>query len=127
MEAGRELDALVAEKVMGLTVWRDTHGDMLINLWSGPPGDLDAFVIPRYSTDMAFAWQVVEALRTRTPQGFEVEFHLKPPREGRKPVYEAMVIFQQDFYRYRRFAGVSDTGSVPHAICLAALQAVGAL
>lgn len=67
VQAGRDLDALVAEKVMG---WR----------WSGrylvPPADVETSFwdgscnrdgvprfLPRYSTDISAAWGVVEKLR----------------------------------------------------------------
>jgi hypothetical protein len=67
MEAGRELDRLVAEKVMG---WTD--------LWEGegyvmayPPNeqamgiDGERAPVPPYSTDIAAAWQVVERMTDR--------------------------------------------------------------
>jgi len=43
MPAGPELDALVAEKVMGYTSW--------------------AFGVPRYSTSLEAAWEVVEKMK----------------------------------------------------------------
>lgn len=88
MSAGREMDAIVAERVMGWAwfPWRpDWHkevgeecykparrdGMVLRNLmpgggeppgpWCGPP--------PQFSTDIAVAWPVVEAIRTRPPEG----------------------------------------------------------
>ena len=60
LEAGAELDALVAEKVMG---WRrvDSHDDPTLYIWRTLRGD----VSPHYwkpSTDMTAAWQVVERI-----------------------------------------------------------------
>lgn len=65
MDAGRELDTLIAEKVMGyhratesepywnsLAVWVEENGER----WEQ---------IPDYSTDIAAAWQVVEHLHGR--------------------------------------------------------------
>lgn len=55
VDAGRELDAMVAERVMGLRVvsrapyWSYQHPTLLIQLG-----------IPRYSEDMDSAWLVVE-------------------------------------------------------------------
>lgn len=59
MSAGRELDALVAIKVMGRSVvWPKSQ--------TGAPVFADAIVepqyVPRYSTDIAAAWEVVDAV-----------------------------------------------------------------
>jgi len=62
MPAGRELDALVAEKVMGWTqVHRvDSTGDLCgVPSRGAPP----SYLLPRYSTDIAAAWKVIEKLR----------------------------------------------------------------
>jgi hypothetical protein len=81
LQAGRELDAIVAEKVMG---WERSH-DMppFAHLWfaprdtesamakaqgavyksSGAGGTRPAFPVPRYSTDIAAAWLVVDRIR----------------------------------------------------------------
>jgi len=59
MEAGHELDALVAERVMGhrysggVTSWCREDGKLV-----QPDGGL-----PPYSTDISAAWEVVERLR----------------------------------------------------------------
>ena len=70
MKAGRELDALIAEKVMGLTrhdesyvaegvgkvlrfVWRDGCGTCVYS------GDM---FLPHYSTNIADAWEVVRKM-----------------------------------------------------------------
>jgi hypothetical protein len=87
MKPGRELDALVAEKVFGWTYWRSKHGHWIIdtpdgrhfeplfgkvrnydpetserlpdpNWWDGLSDEL-----PYYSTDIAAAWEVVARLR----------------------------------------------------------------
>ena len=76
LEAGRELDALVAEKVMG---WKWDKGNSLQHLLLGPDGAIGAVIFhdgiadddgivqpldcPHYSTDIAAAWEVVEKLR----------------------------------------------------------------
>ena len=116
--AGRELDALVAEKVMGWTV----H-------WASPPelcppgasywrdGRQVVFALPYYSIDIAAAWKVVEGL----PSAFW-------PEVGR----------MDDGRWYCEIVGRGDTPAdvspgpiarvvahtAPHAICLAALHAV---
>lgn len=51
MKAGRETDALIAERVMGFSeIW---HGTMP-SYWDGDAQRL----LPRYSTDIAAAWEV---------------------------------------------------------------------
>lgn len=77
MPAGRELDALVAEKVMG---WTACDANEAYPRWMhGDPGDefaeagrgrgcaplTTAWRVPysRYSTDIAAAWEVVEKVR----------------------------------------------------------------
>jgi Phage ABA sandwich domain len=58
--AGRELDALVAEKVMGWHVWHDEFHDA----WhcNDPATAARGSHVPSYSTDIAAAWQVVEQI-----------------------------------------------------------------
>lgn len=56
--AGRELDALVAERIMG---WTRLHVDG--ELFGIPPGHMQEALVPSYSMDMAAAWGVVERLR----------------------------------------------------------------
>lgn len=57
MKPCRELDALVAEKVMGLSIWR--HGRRV----DYKTDDSVYNRVPSYSTDIAAAWQVVERIR----------------------------------------------------------------
>jgi hypothetical protein len=67
MNAGRELDALVAEKVMG---WTDIHpcpeDDMREygeDLWGRQPGSAhNQQNVPYYSTDIAAAWRIFEKM-----------------------------------------------------------------
>lgn len=65
MKAGQELDVLVAEKVMGLEV-----GPIRVIPVSGGYARADlgvkgGSVVPRYSTYIADAWQVVEKMRDK--------------------------------------------------------------
>jgi len=58
MEPGRELDALVAEKVMDIPI-----------IWRGPyvaGGPLGLGTPHKYSTDMSAAWEVVEKFDKNT-------------------------------------------------------------
>jgi hypothetical protein len=109
----RELDALVAEKVMGWTYYP------LAGRWAVPNSRPESNTVanpdfPRYSADIAAAWEVVEKLGN---EGCYIGASIQLSPNGR--------------------AGCSfhspDTGdhamiwndSAPRAICLAALKAVG--
>jgi hypothetical protein len=118
----RELDALVAEKVMG---WRWLKDDERPGRWlqygtspgRSPATGSEQVVwgmmnrLPLYSTSIADAWQVVEKMRAMgkeaelfwTDQGCEVFF----ARES--SIHE----------------GYGFTTTMPRAICRAALKAVG--
>lgn len=64
LNAGRELDAAVAERVMGWTRTHETHrlhGRTYLRGAAPATGRLQA--VPAYSTDIAAAWLVVEKLR----------------------------------------------------------------
>ena len=108
LKAGRELDALVAEKVMG---WTPVQIDICLNGVAHGEG------LPRYSQTIKDAWQVVEKL---LGHGYDLEVHYtasngwsftfdqpghfgQSPRNDHDPAYD----------------------SVPYLICLAALKAVG--
>lgn len=62
MQPGRELDALIAEKVMGLTRLNCHSGDCFyrIDIVEGKEKEFKGLAKP-YSTDIAAAWEVVEA------------------------------------------------------------------
>lgn len=120
MDAGRELDAIVAERVMGSVPCRsDLHrnGEML-PCHAHPDWPTKGAETPLYSTDVAAAWQVVEHMR-------EWEFVLS--REEHEPgtvTYRAIV-----YQRSRKFADSwrgreNETADSPSlAICRAALMA----
>jgi hypothetical protein len=119
MESGRELDALVADKVMGLSVrqvvgyaeyikGRDVAytGEWIYD--TDEPYDL-AIEVPYYSTDIAASWEVVEKMRP------SYRFNL-----FEYSCYEAQFRKLGDQY-----IAVGRAQAVPHAICLAALRACG--
>lgn len=117
MKPGRELDALVAEKVMG---WKYSQHAMT---WY-PPGlhpaqnMLDHDILA-FSTDIAAAWTVVEKLRNfKHPQDPDSNFTIFQWWDGG---YAAGWTWHE--VEYDMVYG--DTA--PHVICLAALRVVGAL
>ncbi|PZD95205.1 hypothetical protein DNH61_11640 [Paenibacillus sambharensis] len=65
MEPGRELDALVAEKVLG---WKQCSVEGTAKIAYGKPSDFrdhePRVRIGDYSTDIAAAWEVVEKMRS---------------------------------------------------------------
>jgi len=105
-----QLDALVAEHVMGWTKYLEDYPD-------GEPGETyDSWdddkkrlsVLPNYSTSMAAAWEVVEKQFSKTAFTFDhCENYVK-----------LVVAWEGDLIEIE-----SDTA--PRAICLAALKAVG--
>src|SRR5690606_37263103 len=61
--SGRELDAAVAEHVLGIDLYTINPHDGSNEYWvdAGSDGDIQAFrPLPRYSTDMAEAWRVLD-------------------------------------------------------------------
>lgn len=109
MEEGRDLDALVAEKVMGWKYYPASAGTMQpINppYWINPDRQsLDAIEDwpPSYSTDIDAAWEVVEKLAGT---------------------------FRLEYEKYSDWdcelgLGSAHAKTAPLAICLAALKAVG--
>ncbi len=133
----RELDAQIAERVMGFHREIDeTHdydhvqhrNEVLL-----PPGEtlehlrellprkgqipFAYFVTERYSTDIAAAWKVVEKMR---------ELDWRMLLENWVAVTDAYAAFfrPQDRYNYEKHIGVTDD-TAPLAICRAALAALG--
>lgn len=123
MKAGRELDALVAEKVMGWCWIENDVGQESLQppieeyaylsrnhpvFWADDKGYTE--IMPKYSTNIADAWQVVEKLR---------ETHWIQVEVGTLNIC--------DIGEYGKGCStiqeVADT--IPLAICLAALKAVG--
>ena len=114
MKPGRELDALIAEKVMGWIVNRLSEQTMPPVLRG--PGTFSAVDLHPYSTDIAAAWEVMEKL-------------IKIAKKIDKMSLPSIYCLSAKHYRVsidledRYIEGSANT--VPHAICLAALKAVG--
>ncbi len=122
MEPGRELDALIAEKVMGIEPWPIQNPCWGVKAFKAkfvPYGqEAKPCEAPSYSTDIAAAWKVVEKLQEYNPFWEEdgwLSFQLSP----------AVGVNSKEWYAN---FGDSTTGAygktAPHAICLAALEAV---
>lgn len=122
MTPGRELDALVAEKVMGCKVlWQKATVsgpycgcNCADGFEEGPhsdPNRMDAN-LKSYSTDIAAAWEVVEKL---AENGKLLELYAGGGPKGAS--------WTATFFDGSSGNEYADTA--PHAICLAALKAVG--
>lgn len=107
MKAGRELDALIAEKVMG--------GKIGAGFYMKWPGENGWKRIANYSTDIVAAWEVVEKLKS--PFHFDL---WRAPYRAKEISWSCSFsksIDARDIVR-------GDAETAPHAICLAALKAV---
>ena len=74
LEAGRELDVLIAEKVM---CWINFH-EIVIggqHKWCGSSSQWDGLgeLVPQYSSEIAAAWQVVEKLKELSATNIVIE------------------------------------------------------
>ncbi len=118
MKAGRELDALVAEKVMGIELTITSQGHPYFR-----DGTLLRVPIAHYSTDIAAAWQVVEKMRDLgywCQMRNEFEAHDGPDCwAGFTPHSTTGWNGRPDHW--------TQAETLPLAICLAALKAVGVL
>ena len=124
MDAGREMDALVAEKVMGFTL--DYEFEQITNAPNVKElrsSDDEWGILPNYSTDIADAWAVVNHFVGT--DGREQDFFIECWSDG-----EWFVAFHPAGYQSRDPKANCDgreTGkpSAPLAICRAALKSVG--
>jgi hypothetical protein len=106
MYAGRELDALVGERVMGRDMTK-------------PEGFKYPIGLPRYSEDIAAAWTVVEHFRARG-KGWIITAEPGKTRVANLDG-EGIPAGQWDFAELIAY----EAPTAPEAICLAALAAVG--
>ena len=126
----REIDELIADKVMGLKRKSRIHGTTdEVDIYTANPYFFDSvrkedlhYVAPLpYSTNIADAWEVVEKLgRWR---GFDFMLVMPNPEQTfHLHTYEAGWYEATNDGPERRVVGDADTA--PLAICLAALKAV---
>lgn len=115
MKPGKELDALIAEKVMDNHIMRQTviNGELSYRVYSFV-GEDGLYEIPSYSTDIAAAWEVVEKMLSL---GFFYTVH------GQEKEQYASFLEEGPTKRFPKPSMTKD--SVAHAICLAAIKAKG--
>ncbi len=103
MNAGRELDALIAEKVMGRAFDAEFHRECAED-------NLET-ELRNYSTDIAAAWEVVEKLRSEG-----CRYSITDCPHEKRPTVQLTLKTGAACGAY--------APTVPHAICLAALKAL---
>lgn len=114
LKPGKDLDALVAQKVFGLKVkrWSDNISGNPDNAnthyWYEIEGDKAFTVVPPYSTDIKAAWEVA----AKFPDRFMVE---RVYHNGEGWVCE-LALGHGGYWAHGHTA--------EHAICLAALEAI---
>lgn len=122
MNPGRELDALIAQKVFGFKLIDQAQlGRKDKWYWHGEA----TVLVPPYSSHIVAAWQVVEKLKIIKAPDYTDELNDMPifvrflPYEGKWEAGWARSYYQQAY--------LCEADTAPHAICLAALKAMGAL
>ncbi len=114
MNPGRELDALVAEKVMGLKPELIEYMHPFLGKFTIDQTQMNPFMwAPCFSTDIASAWDVVDKLR---PLGLWIISH---------DDWYGAAFAENDTLGVEY--NLEEGQSVPHAICLAALKTYGIL
>lgn len=112
MTPGRELDALIAEKVMGFKVESQEE-----HAWGIRPLQKvivhyikDCGELPAYSTDISAAWEVLERINSINSNLVMIPSTNTIGEDGEMDPHD---------YGYNWFV---DGITMPHAICLAALK-----
>jgi hypothetical protein len=112
MEAGRELDVLVAEKIMGFSRFKQPSGQEIIARNAEHAATLGLGVwlwdlVPNYSTDIAATFKVTEKFK---------EFQMLKVFFPDPPVTRYVASFKRGCE--------IEAPTMAHAICLAALKAL---
>jgi hypothetical protein len=120
VEGGRELDRLIAEQIMGWRYYASGYGLAAQRpYWVTPQGPFTADNLPRFSADVAAAWQVVQYL---TEQGCDWRIATGWDQSSGTAGWQVSVVRGRPNERQgNAFAEV-----VPLAICRAALAAADA-
>lgn len=110
MKPGRKLDVLVIEQVMGKQVNAQT-GTLFLEIGFGFYRDFSP------STDTGDAWKVMEKLQDLNDHVW-LDWNRNPGQVGQPNSYNC-------WYRNKKGEDGAFGETAPHAICLAALKAVG--
>lgn len=110
--AGRELDALIAEKVFGVTIIEQTDSNLIFYDYRARLNK-EPFTVKHYSNDIAAAWEVVNEMHRK---GYWIVLYDYIIQNHDKP-------YQFVFSRNGQ-QSASNSSSVELAVCLSALKAV---
>lgn len=132
MNPGPDLDRLIAEKLFGWA-WYEFKGDKYLVPpgfegpgWNDDNGNRPGFLTrlkrfpkltPNYSTDISAAWKVVDKVRNKS-----IAFSIVTLWD--QPTGKYLWLAKFEWWGTERFE-FSAQDTAPHAICLAALKAVG--
>lgn len=107
LQAGKELDALIAEHVMG---WRKSEHPLDNDVWieDQPDYSIHTRSLPAFSTEMDFAWEVAEIIQS---EGYALTIYALSPES----FYSWMVSIQGEGREY--------SNNVAETICKVALKA----
>ncbi len=108
----REIDRLVAERVMG---WTNLYGAG--TRFGTTPEGKSHRIVPPYSTDMSAAWEVVERLRK---SGYQGKIDWARPELGYECIFWSSPVPPTEMQLPR-----AETASL--AVCIAALKVMGVL
>lgn len=128
LKPGRELDALIAEKVMGLRYYPPGNSATCIVEtpgWYSPGQSRVVESLPAYSTSIAAAWEVVEKLTGSGDCTFQMARNTVLPKEHRKDDPGTWARFEVMFGYAGGRGARAEAATAPHSICLAALKAIG--
>jgi hypothetical protein len=121
---GRELDAAIAERVMG---WRnlhmERHGDDFPRFGQPPGSAHDCVNVPAFSTDILDVWQIVDRLRG-LHFAVEVTSLPTPASNPDRPFYRVCVANHNEPAANRSHV-YEWADTAPLAICRAALKVFG--
>lgn len=125
MQPSRDLDALIADKILGLPVEQNIYGDWIwtVNRTSIPQneyyldmkGSYDE--LPHYSTNITYAFQVI--IKLRENPNIYVELGAYNEKDYGETGFECRIGYGTNESSYVAFANTA-----PMAICLAALKMI---
>jgi hypothetical protein len=116
MPAGREMDALIAEKLMGYVNGRKCYR------YADNSGDWWTTHIPHYSTDIEAAWEVLEKMRADCSGGGEPDYIMLNCYKELEPHWYCAKIWAHHDGDIPEVEATAETA--PLAICRAALLAI---
>ena len=112
MQAGIELDSIIAERVFGDKFEYQQRFKGYYRPWKQDPIAFEP--CPKYSTDIKEAWKVVEQLLRILPNE---DVHMEHWNDGESSGWQVSTCFELGEWK-----GWVEAETLPHAICLAALK-----